>query len=101
MMDVEGDGILRLAAAAVLFPNGWSAAEKLGHTTADIHGPVPLYSQHISNAVDQFLARVKPGKPFIRSNWSVTDSPRLFRPMTEVGRAALRCGMERRSAQHN
>ncbi|GJP29084.1 hypothetical protein CLOM_g75 [Closterium sp. NIES-68] len=80
---------LYLVSGAVLFPNGWILPEKLGLPTAQIHGPVPLYESTISRAVNKFLNNLQPGSPFSRSNWTITDDPRLFRPISEASYASL------------
>ncbi|CAI5966822.1 unnamed protein product [Closterium sp. NIES-65] len=74
---------------AVLFPNGWILPEKLGLPTAHIHTPVPLYESTISRAVDKFLNNLEPGSPFARTNWTITDDPRLFRPISEASYASM------------
>ncbi|CAI5490183.1 unnamed protein product [Closterium sp. Naga37s-1] len=80
---------LCLVSGAVLFPNGWILPEKLGLPTAHIHTPVPLYESTISRAVDKFLNNLEPGSPFARSNWTITDDPRLFRPISEASYASM------------
>ncbi|CAI5974185.1 unnamed protein product, partial [Closterium sp. NIES-64] len=80
---------LCLVSGAVLFPNGWILPEKLGLPTAHIHTPVPLYESTISRAVDKFLNNLEPGSPFARTNWTITDDPRLFRPISEASYASM------------
>lgn len=69
-----------LAAASVCFPSRWSLAEKIGAPLAQIHAPVPGYSDRLQHPVDHLFARLKPDYPGVRFNWSITDSPQLFLP---------------------
>lgn len=69
-----------LAAAVLCFPSGWSLAEKIGRPLAEIHAPVPLYGETLAKPVDRFTRALKPGKLTSRLNWSLSDTPALFRP---------------------
>ena len=37
----------------------------------------------VSRPVDSFMRLMKPGKPFERANWTITDHPDLFQPLVE------------------
>ncbi len=37
----------------------------------------------VSRPVDSFMRLMKPGKPFWRANWTITDHPDLFQPLVE------------------
>jgi hypothetical protein len=78
------DGKFRLVSGAVLFPQRWSLLEKMGMDIASIHLPVPLFAHEIGSAVDQFMTRLKVGKPVWRANWAIVDDPTLFQPLSEV-----------------
>ncbi|KAG0614962.1 hypothetical protein M758_5G004500 [Ceratodon purpureus] len=77
------DGSFRLVSGAVLFPQRWSLLEKMGMDIASIHLPVPLFADEIGSAVNQFMTRLKVGKPVWRANWAIVDDPTLFQPLLE------------------
>lgn len=83
MEDPSEPGQYRLVAGAVLFPNGWDLREKLGQSTGAIHSPVPLYADKISRRVDAFMRKLSVEKPFWRANWTITNDPSLFRPLSQ------------------
>lgn len=76
----EADGALCLTAGVLCFPNRWKLTEKLGGSILAVHGPVPDYAAQLSANVDRFLGRLKPERPFVRSNWGLTSVPDLFLP---------------------
>jgi hypothetical protein len=41
------------AASASLFPVGWTVAERIGWTISQLHNPVPLWHQQVSNSVSK------------------------------------------------
>jgi dimethylamine monooxygenase subunit A len=45
-----------------------------------VHGPVPDYAAQLAANVDRFLARLKPERAYIRSNWGLARVPDLFLP---------------------
>ncbi|KAJ5080845.1 hypothetical protein N7456_013555, partial [Penicillium angulare] len=65
------DGEYYLAASASLFPTGWTVQDRIGWTISQLHGPVPLWHQQISNSVSKFLARLTPASSMERSNYFV------------------------------
>jgi hypothetical protein len=69
-----------LTAAVLCFPSRWRLAEKIGRPLAEVHGPVPLYAEHLARPVDRFMRHVKPGHIAARLNWSVLDDATLFQP---------------------
>jgi hypothetical protein len=66
-----------LLVGCVCFPSSWALEEKIGHPLDAIHGPVPTLNQQFANAVQQFLARIKPGISWERINWGLSRSPEL------------------------
>lgn len=69
-----------LDAAVLCFPSHWRLAEKAGRPAEVVHRPVPGYAADLSERVDRYLARLRPGVIGVRRNWSVHDSPALFAP---------------------
>ena len=74
------DGIPVLTAGVLCFPSGWRLVEKLGLPLAQVHAPVPIYPDRLARPVDRLIASLKSGRLVERLNWSVLDSPTLFRP---------------------
>src|SRR5262249_5151506 len=74
------DGADHPSAGMLCFPNRWRLAEKLGGDVLAVHGPVPDYAKQLSAGVDRFLARLRPDRAFIRSNWGLADTDALFLP---------------------
>ena len=77
---LRSEGGWRMAAGVVCFPSHWSPVEKLGLSVADIHGPVPRYSDELRLRVDRFLDQLRPGRPVWRRNWTIHASPELYAP---------------------
>ncbi len=75
------DGIYRLTAAVLCFPNRWRLADKIGRTVTEIHDPVPGYAVQMSDTVDRFLAKLRPMRAVVRSNWGLSASPTLYLPI--------------------
>ncbi len=67
-----------LSAAILCAPSRWRLGEKIGRLLAAVHGPVPLYADRLSGAVDRFMRALRPGKLAERVNWSVVDDDALF-----------------------
>jgi hypothetical protein len=67
-----------LSAAILCAPSRWRLREKIGRPLAAVHGPVPLYADRLSRAVDRFMRALRPGKLAERVNWSVVDDDALF-----------------------
>lgn len=82
-MLMKVDGTFRLVSGVVLFPQRWQLLEKFGLDIASIHRPVPRFADELGNAVNQFMTRLKVGKPVWRANWAIVDDPTLFQPLSE------------------
>ena len=74
------DGIYRLSAAVLCFPNRWRLADKMGRDVTAIHAPVPDYAAQAAGAVDRFLEKLRPLRAFVRDNWGLVASPTLYLP---------------------
>lgn len=70
--DAAGRFVLR--AGCVCFPSGWALEEKVGRPIDEIHGVVPGLNAAIGAKIHQFLARLKPGAGWYRSNWGLSSS---------------------------
>src|SRR4029077_20284442 len=72
------DGVL--VAACVCFPSHWRLPEKIGQTTAALHGPVHGYDTELAGRVDNFIERLAPDHIAARRNFSLHERVDLFAP---------------------
>ncbi len=72
----EAEGFL-LVAGQLCFANHWCLDDKIGHPLLAIHDPVPGYAEQVGRQSDLLLARLRPGRPVWRRNWSISVSPEL------------------------
>jgi hypothetical protein len=70
----------RLTAAVLCFPAHWRLADKLGRPLDAMHEPVPGFDVRLARPVDRFFASLQAERPVWRVNWSLVDTPELFRP---------------------
>jgi hypothetical protein len=70
----------RLTGAILCFPAHWRLADKLGRPLDAIHEPVPGFDLRLARPVDRFFASLQVPRPVWRVNWSLVDTPELFRP---------------------
>ena len=75
----------RLVAGALFFPALWRLQDKLGKGLAAIHGPVPNYAEQLETGMDRLFARLQTGVPLERFNWTLHDTPDLYRPGVHGG----------------
>lgn len=81
LLQPDTSGTLILTGASLCFPSRWRLADKLGHPMLAIHGPVPGLNARIGATIDRFLAGLKAGNIYSRTNWSLTTDPALFQPV--------------------
>jgi hypothetical protein len=67
----------RLVGAAVAFPTDWRIADKLGRPLIALHAPIHGYAEQLGSPVDQFMAKLKPGRIYGRCNWFVSPTDEL------------------------
>jgi hypothetical protein len=79
LMQKGPDGY-RLTAAVLCFPAHWRLADKLGRPLDVIHEPVPGFDARLARPVDRFFASLQAQRPVWRANWSLQETPALFRP---------------------
>ncbi|MEK7675946.1 MAG: heme-dependent oxidative N-demethylase subunit alpha family protein [Verrucomicrobiota bacterium] len=77
LLQIEEANHLRLLGGCVCFPSSWSLAEKMGRPLELIHGVVPGLNENLGQQINVFLARMKPGVAWQRSNWGLCRSPEL------------------------
>ncbi len=81
---VQRDGDWHFDAGAVLFPTIWRLCDKLGGSTAAIHGPVHGYVDELSSRVDGFFNGLRPGRVVWRRNLSIKPFHLLHVPVDKV-----------------
>ncbi|MFO0989417.1 MAG: DUF3445 domain-containing protein [Alphaproteobacteria bacterium] len=81
LMLPDAAGTPILIGACLCFPSRWRLAEKIGHPMLAIHAPVPGLNPKIGATIDRFLAGLKSGHIYARTNWSLTADPALFQPV--------------------
>lgn len=79
LMANVGDG-WRLVGGALVFPNQWTLAEKMGGTLGEIHAPVDGYAEILADRVDRFFDRFTPDRLVWRRNWFFHDTDEFFQP---------------------
>jgi hypothetical protein len=77
LLKPDETGEFRLVAACVCFPSAWRLSEKMGQPLAAIHAPVPSLNPALGRSIHQFLAKLRPGPAWLRSNWGLSRSPEL------------------------
>ncbi len=71
-------GRLTIQMASVCFPSGWAPEEKVNLSFAEIHEPV-ADNKTIMGAADHIATMITQRGPFVRSVWTVANSPQLNR----------------------
>lgn len=74
----------RLRGAILAFPSHWQLADKMGKTLAELHSPVPEFSQRLAGPVNRFFDNMQTAHISWRQNWSMQTDDRLFAPDREA-----------------
>ena len=77
LLKTGNDEEIRLYGGCVCFPSSWRLSEKIGRPIEFIHDVVPGLNASIGPAIHKFLAGLKPGLAWLRSNWGLSRSPKL------------------------
>lgn len=72
------NGQLSIQMASVCFPSGWNPIQKMNMGFAEIHGEV-ADNKTIMAAADHIAKMITEKGPFVRSVWSIHNSPDLNR----------------------
>ena len=72
------NGQLSVQMASVCFPSGWAPSTKINKSFAEIHEPVADNGM-IMKAADTIATMITQKGPFVRSVWTITNSPDLNR----------------------
>ena len=68
------EDVYRLVGAAVAWPSDWIPAEKIGRPMRRLHAPIHGYAEQLATGVDRFMAKLKPGAIYGRSNWFIAPT---------------------------
>jgi hypothetical protein len=72
-----------LTGAVLIFPSGWTLAEKIGRPLLRIHRPVSEYDEDVGRRVQRLFDGLQPGRPLLRANLLWGRSPDLHKPRRE------------------
>ena len=72
------NGKLSIQMASVCFPSGWDPVSKVNKSFAEIHEPV-ADNEMIMKAADSIAKMITEKGPFVRSVWTIANSPDLNR----------------------
>jgi hypothetical protein len=72
-----------LTGAVLIFPSGWTLAQKIGRPLLRIHLPVAPYDADIGRRVQRLFDGLRPGRPLMRANLLWHGQPALHQPRRE------------------
>ena len=72
-----------LTGAVLIFPSGWTLAQKIGRPLLRIHAPVVPYDAGIAARVQRLFDGLRPDRPLMRANLLWHGSPALHQPRRE------------------
>jgi hypothetical protein len=72
-----------LTGAILVFPSGWTLAQKIGRPLLRIHAPVAPYDADIARRVQRLFDGLRPGRPLMRANVLWHGQPTLHQPRRE------------------
>jgi len=85
---LDGDTLV-LVAGAVVHPNRWRLADKLGRPLLEVHGPVPGYPGRLADQVERVLRSLSPGRAAERRGWALLNDATLHQPEPTAGMPAI------------
>ncbi len=74
------DGEWRLTAVSLCSGTFFTAADSLGLSLKDLHGPVPGFEERFLTVVERMFNAVRPDVIMQRRNWTVLNSDELYLP---------------------
>lgn len=72
-----------LTGAVLIFPSGWTLAQKIGRPLLRIHVPVASYDAEMGRRVQRLFDGLRPGRPLMRANLLWHGLPTLHQPRRE------------------
>ena len=88
LMEKRG-GAWRLTALSLSAGSYFTAAEAIGKSLAELHGPVPGFADRFLTRVERIFEGLRPGLILQRRNWTVSATGDLFAPSSAPVRASL------------
>ena len=82
LLEKRGDAHV-LTGAVLIFPSGWTLAQKIGRPLMRIHVPVAAYDDDIGRRVQRLFDGLRPGRPLMRANLLWHGLPTLHQPRRE------------------
>ncbi|MDO8539925.1 MAG: DUF3445 domain-containing protein [Opitutaceae bacterium] len=96
LLSLDRKGAFRLRGGALCFPTGWALEKKIGRTMDVVHAPVPGLNRALAPAIQQVMAKLKPGVAFLRENWGLVATDELnLHPSRHVAPPALPVALDR------
>ena len=83
------DGVWRLTAASLCSGTFFTARDALGKSLAELHDPVPGFSDRFLSVVERMFNAVQPGVIMERRNWTLLNSDELHLPRSGPVRAQI------------
>lgn len=83
------DGAWRVTALSLSAPTFFTAAEVLGKSLADLHGPVHGFAERFLARVRRIFEGLRPGLILERRNWTIVNSGETFTPHSGPVRARI------------
>jgi hypothetical protein len=71
------DGLHIFTAGALAYPTDWHLHEKIGHSLAAIHAPVPGFAARLAAGVDHVFDTLTPARMLTRANWNLVETDTL------------------------
>jgi hypothetical protein len=79
----------RVAATSLSAPTFFSAEQVIGHSLAELHGPVPTFAERFLKRVERIFDGLRPGLLLQRRNWTLVNTGELFTPRSAPFRARI------------
>ena len=79
----------RVAALSLSAPTFFSAEQVIGHSLAELHGPVPTFAERFLKRVERIFDGLRPGLVLRRRNWTLVGTGELFTPRSAPVRARI------------
>ena len=79
----------RVAALSLSAPTFFSAEQVIGHSLAELHGPVPTFAERFGKRVERIFDGLRPGLVLQRRNWTLVNTGELFTPRSAPIRARI------------
>jgi hypothetical protein len=83
------EGEWRLTALSLSAGSFFTAEQVVGHSLAELHGPVTGFAERLLGRVQRIFEGLRPDLVLERRNWTVLNSPELHTPAADPIRATI------------